>query len=63
MKYYIKERHNKFGVCYIACGKLTESEANENEKYLGCSNYMFSYDTKEEYEKALFELNFINERI
>jgi hypothetical protein len=56
-KYYIKERHNpQLGIYYVLENQLTKKEAESKEKSLYGTNYMHSYNTFEEYKKAIQEL-------
>jgi hypothetical protein len=58
-KYYIKERHNpQFKKpYYVPKGQLTAKDAKKMETPLYGVNIMHSYDTKEEYEKAIESFN------
>jgi len=55
MKFYIKERYNpQFDKpYYVALGKLTKKEAKKKESSIYGNNYILSYDTEENYNKAL----------
>ena len=64
MKYYIKERHNpQLGVYYKAEGKLSKKRSKEKEGSLYGHNFMFEYDTEEEYEQAIRTLKERGERV
>jgi len=53
-KYYIKERHNpQLGVYYVLYGQLTKKDAKNKEKSLYGQNIIISYDTIEDYNKAI----------
>ena len=63
-KWYIKERHNpQLGIYYCLLNQLTKKEAKEYEKSIYGDNYILSFDTKEEYENKIKELEKNKEKI
>ena len=55
--FYIKERVNpQSGTYHVKMGQLTKAEAKVHEKTLYGFNFMASYATEEEYNKAIDEL-------
>jgi hypothetical protein len=64
LKYYIKERNNpQTGTYYVAEGLLTKKAAKAQEVTLYGQNIMRPYDTKEEYEAAISELEKRGEKV
>lgn len=57
MKYYILKRETSLGIKYIQMGKMTRKNAVKREHTLYGTNTVLTYQTKEEYQKAIIELN------
>ena len=55
-KFYIKKRDNLQAKPYCVCyGKLSATAAKRMEKTLSGYNYVYGYDTEQEYHKAILD--------
>lgn len=62
--YYIKQRNNpQTGTYFVLMGAMSKTAAKRHEKPLYGSNWMNSYDTVDEYEKAIRDLRAAGESI
>ena len=57
-KYYIKKRYRPYGqgVYYVAKGLMSKTAAKKIENSNIGTNYMYGYDTAEEYKRAIVKL-------